>query len=99
MKLRHSKVMPATSGRSRSITMVQFSPAATATGIAPAAFVCGTRKLGKRDHAEAQGEVLSLAFAPKTDLLAAGSWDKTVKVWDLNDRLWRLPMPRELGGR
>ena len=45
------------------------------------------------------GEVLSLAFAPKTDLLAAGSWDKTVKVWDLNDRLWRLPTPRELGGK
>ncbi|HEX4611485.1 MAG TPA: hypothetical protein VH092_25045, partial [Urbifossiella sp.] len=29
------------------------------------------------------GEVLSLAFAPDRPRLAAGSWDKTVKVWTL----------------
>jgi WD40 repeat protein len=30
------------------------------------------------------GEVLCLAFSPKTNVLAAGSWDKTVKLWNLD---------------
>jgi len=30
------------------------------------------------------GEVLSLAFSPKARVLAAGSWDKTVRVWHLD---------------
>jgi WD40 repeat protein len=28
------------------------------------------------------GEVLCLAIAPKGEALAAGSWDKTIKLWD-----------------
>jgi len=41
------------------------------------------KEKGKLKHT---GEVLCLAFSPKKNLLAAGSWDKTVKVWDLGDR-------------
>jgi WD40 repeat protein len=40
------------------------------------------------------GEVLSLAFAAKSRLLAAGSWDKTVKIWDTGTELFVLPRPR-----
>ena len=30
--------------------------------------------------------VLSLAFKPNSYLLASGSWDKTVRIWDVGDR-------------
>ena len=32
------------------------------------------------------GEVLCLAFSPTKSVLAAGSWDKTVKLWDLSEQ-------------
>ncbi len=32
-------------------------------------------------------EVLCIAFHPKQPILAAGAWDKTVKVWDLTETL------------
>jgi WD40 repeat protein len=32
-------------------------------------------------------EVLCVAFHPKKPILAAGAWDKTVKVWDLTELL------------
>jgi WD40 repeat protein len=32
-------------------------------------------------------EVLCIAFHPKKPLLAAGAWDKTVKVWDVTETL------------
>jgi WD40 repeat protein len=32
-------------------------------------------------------EVLCIAFHPKKPVLAAGAWDKTVKVWDLTETL------------
>jgi WD40 repeat protein len=32
-------------------------------------------------------EVLCVAFHPKKPILAAGAWDKTVRVWDLTDLL------------
>jgi WD40 repeat protein len=32
-------------------------------------------------------EVLCIAFHPKKPILAAGAWDKTVKVWDLTELL------------
>jgi WD40 repeat protein len=39
--------------------------------------------------------VLSVAFGPKAPILAAGSWDKTVRVWDLERRVAeKLPPPR-----
>jgi WD40 repeat protein len=37
----------------------------------------------QRGQLKHTGEVLCLAFAPKGSVLAAGSWDKSVKVWDL----------------
>jgi WD40 repeat protein len=37
----------------------------------------------ERGQLQHSGEVLSMAFAPKVNVLAAGSWDKTVKVWTL----------------
>jgi len=40
------------------------------------------------------GEVLSLSFAPKNLNLAAGSWDKSVKVWDLTGTTPALPSPK-----
>jgi WD40 repeat protein len=42
------------------------------------------------------GEVLGLAFAAKAPVLAAGSWDKTVKVWGKPDkpREAKLPAPK-----
>jgi WD40 repeat protein len=44
------------------------------------------------------GEVLGLAFAPKAAVLAAASWDGTVKVWDFRKGPPpdQLPAPREL---
>ena len=41
------------------------------------------------------GEVLSLSFSPNAQILAAGSWDKTVKVWDLSKGVPKLPAPKE----
>ncbi|MBY0514391.1 MAG: WD40 domain-containing protein, partial [Gemmataceae bacterium] len=32
-------------------------------------------------------EVLCLAFSPKAPVLAAGGWDKSVRVWDLTETL------------
>jgi WD40 repeat protein len=47
----------------------------------------------ERKSLQTSGEVLSLAFAPKSRLLAAGCWDMTVKVWDSAEPI-ELPMPR-----
>jgi periodic tryptophan protein 2 len=33
-----------------------------------------------------EGPVSSLAFSPTTNILASGSWDKTVRVWDVFSR-------------
>jgi periodic tryptophan protein 2 len=33
-----------------------------------------------------EGPVSSLTFSPTTDVLASGSWDKTVRVWDVFSR-------------
>jgi WD40 repeat protein len=41
------------------------------------------KEKGKLRHT---GEVLCLAFSPRKNLLAAGSWDKTVKLWDLGEK-------------
>ena len=30
-----------------------------------------------------EGPVSTLSFSPKQSLLASGSWDKTVKLWDV----------------
>jgi WD40 repeat protein len=38
------------------------------------------KETGRLKHT---GEVLSLAFSPKSRVLAAGGWDKAVQVWDL----------------
>ncbi|MDD1417536.1 serine/threonine protein kinase, partial [Dolichospermum sp. ST_con] len=35
-------------------------------------------------HAHA---VKSLAFHPQGQILASGSWDKTIKIWDINTGL------------
>ena len=37
----------------------------------------------ERDVLKHTGEVLCLAVSPDGKLLAAGSWDRTVKVWEL----------------
>ena len=62
-------------------------PAATATGIGPAGSSSGIRSVvllrGALPHG---GEVLCLAYSPDGRYLAAGSWDRSV-------RLWRLPLP------
>jgi WD40 repeat protein len=45
-------------------------------------FVWDTAPWGERRTLKHTGEVLCLALTPKGETLAAGSWDKTIKLWD-----------------
>ncbi len=54
------------------------TPTATATSIAPISSVHAVAQTGPR------GEVWALAWSPRGDLLAMGSFDHTIRIW--NDR-------------
>ena len=47
-------------------------------------------------QASHSGVVTSVAFSPDGSLLASGSWDGTIKIWDIRDG--KLKLKRTLGG-
>lgn len=46
-----------------------------------------TKTWKERERLKHTNEVLCVAFHPKKPILAAGAWDKTVRVWDLTELL------------
>jgi WD40 repeat protein len=46
-----------------------------------------TRTWKERERLKHTNEVLCVAFHPKKPIVAAGAWDKTVRVWDLTELL------------
>ena len=78
-------------GATSEIFQLRFSPdgKTLATGDAdwnkPSDIVLwNTTTWKERARLKHTNEVLCIAFHPTKPIIAAGAWDKTVKVWDLN---------------
>ena len=85
-------------GHEGAVTSVAFDPTAGASsaGRGTRRCGCGTRTSGRelaclRGH---EDTVMSVAFDPDGRRIVSGSWDKTVRVWDADERPRSSPASR-----